>query len=88
MLNSKLTKQDTKAETAKKAKAWQVLNYVLVQENAKFMASLRNLLAEKEAGLETLKVKLSESEGTEEENASLIFQAGYVQALKDILGKK
>lgn len=88
MLNSKVSKQDTRAEALKKVEAWKTINGVLVQENAKFMASLRNLLAEKEAGLETLKVKLSESEGTEEENASLIFQAGYVQALKDILGKK
>ena len=46
------------------------------------------VVAENEAGLETLKVKLSESEFTEEENASLIFQAGYVQALKDIVGIK
>lgn len=88
MLNSKLQKQDTKAEAQRKATAWRTLNEVLVQQNAKFMSSLRNLLAEKEAGLETLKEKLSKGEGTEEENASLIFQAGYVQALKDILGIK
>lgn len=88
MLNSKVAKKDTRAEAQRKADAWQTLNKVLVQENAKFMTSLKNLLAEKEAGLEVLKTKLSESEGTEEENASLIFQAGYVQALKDILGKK
>lgn len=88
MLNSKTTKQDTRAEALKKVEAWKTINGVLVQENAKFMASLRNLLAEKEAGLEELKLKLSEGEGTEEDNASLIFQAGYVQALKDILGAK
>ena len=88
MLNSKQQKQDTRAEAQKKVEAWKTINGVLVQQNAQFMNSLRKLLAEKEAGLETLKVKLSESEGTEEENASLIFQAGYVQALKDILGIK
>ena len=88
MLNSKLQKQDTRAEAQKKVEAWQTLNKVLVQQNAQFMSSLRKLLAEKEAGLETLKEKLSKEEGTEEENASLIFQAGYVQALKDILGIK
>ena len=88
MLNSKQQKQDTRAEAQKKVEAWKTINSVLVQQNAQFMNSLRKLLAEKEAGLETLKIKLSESEGTEEENASLIFQAGYVQALKDILGIK
>ena len=56
MLNSKTTKQDTRAEALKKVEAWKTINGVLVQENAKFMASLRNLLAEKEAGLEELKL--------------------------------
>lgn len=88
MLNSRQQKQDTKAEAQKKVEAWRTINSVLVQQNAKFMSSLRNILADKEAGLETLKEKLSKGEGTEEENASLIFQAGYVQALKDILGIK
>lgn len=88
MLKSRAQKQDTKAEAQRKADAWQTLNKVLVQENAKFMSSLRAMLTQKEADLKALKEKLEKGEGTEEENANLLFNAGYVQALKDILGSK
>ena len=88
MLNSKLEKKDTRAEAQKKAEAWKTLNSVLVQENAKFMNSLRNLLAEREVKLEELKNKLENKEGTEQDNAEYLFVGGYIQALKDILGKK
>ena len=88
MLNSKLEKKDTRAEAQKKAEAWKTLNSVLVQENAKFMSSLRGLLTEREVKLEELKNKLEKGEGTEQDNAEYLFTGGYVQALKDILGKK
>ena len=88
MLQSKLGKQQTRAEAEKKAEAWKTLNSVLVQENAKFMSSLRNILTEKEVLLENLKVKLENEEGTEQDNAEYLFTGGYVQALKDILGAK
>lgn len=87
MLNSRAQKQDTKAEAQKKVEAWKTINSVLVQENAKFMTSLKALLAQKEVEIDNLKAKLNEGEGTEEENASLLFNAGYVQALRDILRK-
>ena len=87
MLNSRAQKQDTKAEAQKKVEAWKTINSVLVQENAKFMTALKSLLAQKEAEIDNLKAKLDEGEGTEEENANLLFNAGYVQALRDILRK-
>ena len=88
MLNSKAEKKQTRAEAEKKADAWKTLNSVLVQENAKFMAYLRQKLTESEVKLEELKFKLEKEEGTEQDNAEYLFTGGYVQALKDILGKK
>lgn len=87
MLNSRAQKQDTKAEAQKKVEAWKTINSVLVQENAKFMTALKSLLAQKEVEIDNLKAKLDKGEGTEEENANLLFNAGYVQALRDILRK-
>ena len=88
MLKSKVEKKQTRAEAEKKVEAWKTINSVLVQSNAKFMTALRNLLAEKEAVLEGLKTKLEANEGTEQDNAEVLFVGGYVQALKDILGIK
>ena len=81
-------KQPTKNEMAKKVEAFKTLNSVLVKANADFMAKLRNLLAEKRAIMEALKVKLEKEEATEDENAEYLFLGGYVQALEDITGMK
>ena len=81
-------KQPTKNEMAKKVEAFKTLNSVLVKANADFMAKLRNLLAEKRAIMESLKVKLEKEEATEDENAEYLFLGGYVQALEDITGMK
>ena len=81
-------KQPTKNEMAKKVEAFKTLNSVLVKANADFMAKLRNLLAEKRATMEALKVKLEKEEATEDENAEYLFLGGYVQALEDITGMK
>ena len=88
MLKSKVEKKQTRAEAEKKVEAWKTINSVLVQSNAKFMTALRNLVAENEAILEGLKTKLEANEGTEQDNAEVLFVGGYVQALKDILGIK
>ena len=85
MFNSNKPKQDTRAEAQKKVEAWKTINSVLVQENAKFMNSLKNLLKENEIKLENLKVKLESNKGSEKDNAEYLFVGGYVQALKDIL---
>ena len=84
----KLEKKPTRAEAEKKAEAWKTLNSVLVQENARFMSSLRKMLTEKEGKLEELKVKLEGKTGSEQENAEYLYLGGYTQALKDILGIK
>ena len=81
-------KQPTKNEMAKKVEAFKTLNSVLVKANADFMAKLRNLLAEKRATMEALKVKLEKEEATEDENAEYLFLGGYVKALEDITGMK
>lgn len=85
MFNSNKPKQDTRAEAQKKVEAWKTINSVLVQENARFMNSLKNLLKENEIKLENLKVKLESNKGSEKDNAEYLFVGGYVQALKDIL---
>ena len=87
MLGQK-TKEPTKAEALKKAEAWQTLNKVLVETNAKFMNTLASTLTEKQVQHEQLKAKLDRKEGTEEENAQYIFLGGYIQCLKDILSIK
>lgn len=81
-------KQPTKAEMAKKVEAWKTLNATLVKANADFMSSIRNLLATKQAEMETLKAKLEAGEATEDENAEYLFLGGYVKALTDIAGAK
>ena len=88
MLTSKQEKKQTRAEAEKKVEAWKTINSVLVQSNAQFMNSLKNMLTEKTAKLEGLKTKLEANEGTEEDNAEYLFIGGYVQALKDILQVK
>lgn len=88
MLEARKEKEPTKAEALKKAQAWETLNKVLVQTNAKFMNSLANTLTERQAQHAQLKEKLDKGEGTEEENAEYLFLGGYIQCLQDILGIK
>lgn len=88
MLLDKLEKQPTKNEVAKKVKAWETLNAVLVKANSEFMGKLGSMLAEKQVQHEQLKEKIEKGEGTEEDNAEYLFLGGYVQCLKDILGAK
>ena len=88
MLEARKEKEPTKAEALKKAQAWQTLNKVLVQTNAKFMNSLASILTERQVQHSQLKEKLDKGEGTEEENAQYLFMGGYIQCLKDILKVK
>lgn len=81
-------KEMTKAEAVKKMEAFKVLNSVLVQGNAEFINSLRNILLKKEEDLSKLEEKLKKEEGTEQDNAEYLFQKGYAQCLKDILSSK
>ena len=81
-------KEMTKAEAIKKMEAFKVLNSVLVQGNAEFINSLRNILLKKEEDLSKLEEKLKKEEGTEQDNAEYLFQKGYAQCLKDILSSK
>lgn len=88
MLGSKQEKQISKADMEKKVEAYKTLNQVLVSANAEFVANLNKLLQKKEDELKALKLKVEQGEGTEEENATLLFLGGYVEALKDILNAK
>jgi hypothetical protein len=88
MLGSKEEKKISKADMEKKVEAYKTMYQVMVSTNAEFMSKLYGVLAEKEAGLNQLKEKLSTNEATEEENAQYIFQEGYIQCLKDILNAK
>ena len=88
MLGSKQEKQISKADMEKKVEAYRTLNQVLVSANAEFVANLNKLLQKKEDELRDLKLKVEQGEGTEEENATLLFLGGYVEALKDISNAK
>ena len=88
MLGSKQDKQISKADMEKKVEAWRTINATLVSANAEFIANLNKLLQKKEDELRDLKLKVEQGEGTEEENATLLFLGGYVEALKDILNAK
>ena len=88
MLGSKQEKQMSKADMEKKVEAWRTINATLVSANAEFIANLNKLLQKKEDELRDLKLKVEQGEGTEEENATLLFLGGYVEALKDILNAK
>lgn len=88
MLGSKQEKQISKADMEKKVEAYKTLNQVLVSANAEYIANLNKLLQKKEDELRELKTKIESEVGTEEENATLLFLGGYVQALKDILSAK
>lgn len=88
MLGSREEKKISKADMEKKVEAYKTMYQVLVSSNAEYMSKLYTLLTEKEAGLKELQEKLKEENATEEENAKYLFQAGYVQALKDILNAK
>ena len=87
-LQDNLEKQPSKADMAKKAEAWKVLNSVLVKANAEFMNKLRSMLTEKMVKHSQLQEKLEKGEGTEDDNAEYLFTGGYIQCLKDILGIK
>ena len=90
MLESYKNKEISKSDMAKKVEAYKTINSVLVQTNAEFMNSLARILAEKEAQTTRLEEKLKNTSetATEEENASLLYLAGYTQCLKDILYAK
>ena len=90
MLESYKEKEISKANMQKKVEAYKTINSVLVQANSGFMSSLTNMLAEKEAQIKKLEEKLKNDteNATEEDNASLLYLAGYVQCLKDILYAK
>ena len=90
MLESYKNKEISKSDMAKKVEAYKTINSVLVQTNAEFMNSLARILAEKEAQTKRLEEKLKNTSetATEEENASLLYLAGYTQCLKDILYAK
>ena len=88
MLGSKQEKQISKADMEKKVEAWKVINATLVSTNAEYVANLYKLLQTKEDEVRELKTKIESNIGTEEDNATLIFLGGYVQALKDILSAK
>lgn len=88
MLGSKQEKQISKADMEKKVEAYKTLNQVLVSANAEYMTNLNKLLENKEDELRELQAKLESGVGTEEDNAEYLFQAGYVQCLKDILSAK
>lgn len=83
-----LEKEISKADMAKKVKAWQTINATLVRANSEFMNKLGSMLTEKTVQHDQLKEKLEKEEGTEEENATYIYLGGYIQCLKDILGVK
>ena len=88
MLGSKQEKQISKADMEKKVEAYKTLNQVLVSANAEYIANLNKLLQTKEDEVRELKTKIESEVGTEEDNATLLFLGGYVQALKDILSAK
>ena len=88
MLGSKQQKQISKADMEKKVEAYKTLNQVLVSTNAEYVANLYKLLQNKEDEVRELQVKIETGIGTEEDNATLLFLGGYVQALKDILSAK
>lgn len=82
---------EKKSSLEKKVEAWKTLNTCLIQANSQFMQNLHNLLKVKEEELEAIKEKLQNSTSsntataTEEDNIHLLFLAGYIQGLKDIL---
>ena len=82
------TKKPSKADLEKKIEAWKTLNSVLVQTNNEFMKKITTILHGKEVEVESLKSKIEEGKGTEEDSANLLFLGGYVQALRDISGVK
>lgn len=88
MLGSKQEKQISKADMEKKVNAWKVINATLVSANAEYITNLNKLLQTKEDEVRELKTKIESEVGTEEDNATLLFLGGYVQALKDILSAK
>lgn len=88
MLGSKKEKEISKADMQKKVDAWKTINGVLVQANAQYMSSLRNLLVEKQVQHDQLKEKIEGGSATEDDNAEYLFLGGYVQCLKDVLNAK
>ena len=89
MLGSKEDKKISKADMEKKVEAYKTMYQVMVSSNAEYVSKLYGMLSEKEAGLNDLQSKLKDNEeATEEDNAQYLYQAGYVQALKDILNAK
>lgn len=83
-----LEKEPSKSDMAKRVEAFKTLNSVLVKANSEFMGKLNSILIEKTTQHEQLKAKLEKNEGTEEENALVLYLGGYIQCLKDILGIK
>ena len=88
MLQSKLPKEPSKADLVKRTEAWKTINATLVKANSEFMNKLGSMLTEKTVQHDQLKEKLEKGEGTEEENALVIYLGGYIQCLRDILGAK
>lgn len=88
MLQDHLEKEPSKSDLQRKNEAWKTLNSVLVKANAEFSNSLQRMLHEKQVQHSELQKKIEEGNGTEEENALVLFIGGYIQCLQDILKTK
>lgn len=88
MLQDHLEKEPSKSDLQRKNEAWKTLNSVLVKANAEFSNSLQRMLHEKQVQNAELQKKIEEGNGTEEENALVLFIGGYIQCLQDILKTK